>query len=84
RVIRMDRVKIQALAPSDAVNNDMLGKPISVVLANQSNGSEFQGKITFINPEVNPATGLLQINAEVENTERKLRPGAKVTMTVNE
>lgn len=84
RVVRSDRVNVQALAASDAIDANFVGRPVTISTVMPVTGEklELEGVISFINPEINPATSLLQLTAEVKNPNQQLRPGAKVTMTI--
>ena len=44
---------------------------------------QFQGKITFVSPEVEPVTKDFRIVAEVVNRDGLLRPGLDATLTIH-
>lgn len=85
RVVELNKVKVQALAAGDAIDSSYTGKKVVVtaVLPISKEKVEFEGVLTFVNPEITPATGLLQLTAEIENAESKLRPGQKVSMLID-
>jgi multidrug efflux pump subunit AcrA (membrane-fusion protein) len=41
-----------------------------------------KGKIIFISPVVDPASGLFQVKAEFDNKNRSVKPGVEGTMTL--
>lgn len=43
---------------------------------------EFPGRVTYVAPSVNPVTSQVSVTAEINNTDRKLRPGVPATMTI--
>lgn len=45
-------------------------------------GRQFQGKVAFLNPHVDPATRTLKVRFDVENAGHDLRPGMYATVTL--
>ena len=52
---------------------DLPGKP----------GTEFDGEVVFVSPEVNPVNGQVRVWAEVVNRDNRLRPGLQGTLTIH-
>lgn len=78
RIIRMDRVEVVALADADEADLSLVGQPVTI----ETKDADLTGTVTFVNPEINPASGRVQVRAEVDNPERQLRPGSRVKMVV--
>lgn len=79
RIIRTDRVEVVALADADEANLRLVGQPVTI----ETDEANMPGTVTFVNPEINPASGQVQIRAEVDNPEGLLRPGSRVKMVVD-
>ncbi len=45
-------------------------------------GQRFEGAVSALNPQINPATRNVQVQATLSNPERKLRPGMFVSVTI--
>ncbi len=43
----------------------------------------FVGKVVFVSPDANPVNSLVRVYIEVENPERKLRPGLQVRAEIS-
>ena len=78
RIIRTDRVEVVALADAVQANPSLVGQPVTI----ETDDQNLSGFVTFVNPEINPASGRVQIRAEVDNQEGLLRPGSRVKMIV--
>lgn len=68
--------------PQDDLSRVAVGQTVHVA-ADTFPGSDFVGKITSIDPLVDPATRNFQAEAVVRNPERKLLPGMFVRTTVD-
>jgi multidrug efflux pump subunit AcrA (membrane-fusion protein) len=51
--------------------------PAEVRVVSAKEGATFMGKIDFIDPVVNPGSGLFRLKILVENPEALLRPGMR-------
>ena len=75
-IVNIDSVYVQFyLAPAlrKAVQQD---QPIRVRILDLE-GAEFDGKITFIDPRNDAASGLVRVKALVENKDHRIKPGMK-------
>lgn len=79
RIIRTDRVEVIALADSERADTALVGQPVTI----ETDQENLSGTVTFVNPEINPASGQVQIRAEVDNPDGLLRPGSRVKMIVD-
>ena len=52
-----------------------VGAPVRLLAGDEPNAQRFDGKIVFISPVVDPASGLLRIKAVFANPDSRLRPG---------
>lgn len=83
KIVRLDRLRVEAFVPAQAASTLSVGDPAVVTpkqawLAEQ----EFRGRLVFINPEVNPVNAHVQVWIEVDNPELKLLPGLEVALTL--
>jgi macrolide-specific efflux system membrane fusion protein len=81
RLVRVDRVRAEGFLPAGSINPQLLGAPAVLSLDNVGQ-IRFEGKITFVSPEVNPVNNQVRIWAEFENTDGTLRPGLKGKLTI--
>ena len=75
-IVNIDTVYVQFyLTPAlrKAVQQD---QPIRVRILDLE-GAEFDGKITFIDPRNDAASGLVRVKAQIENKDRRIKPGMK-------
>lgn len=83
RILNTDRVQAEALVHLADVPEDITGHPVKVVLTLPDQTTKaFDGSIVFVDPTVNLVNGEFRIRAEMENPDRILRPGHRVSMTV--
>lgn len=84
RVIRLDKLRIEAFIDGRVYGNELKGRPAAFVTAS-ANGKErvYRGIVTFVSPELHPVSGRIRIAADVENTDLSLRPGERGTLTVS-
>jgi RND family efflux transporter MFP subunit len=70
-----------ALAKQGKTTADVLGLPVAVALATET-GYPHQGKLDYVAPMVNPATGTLAARAVLANSDRALLPGYFVRLRI--
>lgn len=80
RIIRTDQVEVIALGDANDVDEHLVGRVVTVESPNLKN--KMKGKVWYVMPEINPASGQVQIRAMIENSDGALRPGSRVTMKV--
>ena len=83
RIVRTDRLRVEAFLNSHDVGGDLLGRPVilSVDLPGQTH-SQFRGSIVYVSPEVNPVNGQFRVWAQIDNRDGRLRPGLQGSMTI--
>ena len=83
RVLRIDRLRVEAFLPGDKVAHDLTGSRATLAVDLPGKRREqFSGKIVFVDPEIEPVTGQFRVWAEVANPERLLNPGRHGTLTI--
>jgi len=84
RVLRIDRMRVEGLVPAKRLEEDLMGRRavLSVDLPGKP-GTEFDGEVVFVSPEVNPVNGQVRVWAEVVNRDNRLRPGLQGTLTIH-
>lgn len=84
RVVRMDRLRVEAFLEADRVPATLAGGKAELKLTSPAgNGRVYEGRITFVSPEVNPVNGQVRIIAEVDNPDGTLRPGVPGVLVVS-
>jgi membrane fusion protein (multidrug efflux system) len=76
-VMEIDRVYVMLNLPEGARANIHQGAPAEVKVISAGHGKAFSGKVDFIDPVVNPGSGLFRLKILVENSEALLRPGMR-------
>jgi macrolide-specific efflux system membrane fusion protein len=85
RILRVDRLKAIGFLKAGKAPADITGRPVTLKLrAQEGPEAEYQGKVTFMQPEVNPVNGQFDFWAEIENTDLTLRPGLRAAMIIED
>jgi len=88
RVLRLDRLRAEGFVKLAALQRDPLGYPVKLIVdlpgagIVNSGAAEFDGKVVFVNPEVDPVNAQVRVWAEVENRQLRLRPGMRARMLI--
>jgi macrolide-specific efflux system membrane fusion protein len=83
RLLRLDRLRAEGLVSAQAAGNDLNGRPVKLSVDVDGNGSkQFDGKIVFVSPEIDPVNGQVRVWAEIENPRFELRPGLHGSMVI--
>lgn len=77
----LDPVYVEFSLPQQHLSQLQAGLPVRAT-SDAYPGSSFEGRITAINPEVDPSTRNLRMQATVPNPEGRLRPGMFVNVEV--
>ena len=85
RIIRLDRLRVEAFVDGARFGANLVGCPVTLTtqLPPGDVVGKFEGKITFVSPEVQPVNGQVRIWADVENPQLTLRPGTRGTLTID-
>jgi macrolide-specific efflux system membrane fusion protein len=83
RILRLDRLRAEGFVKTEHWSEDLQGRPVRLVVdLPKSPGTEFPGKVVFVDPEIDPVNAQVRIWAEVENRQLRLRPGMKARMVM--
>ena len=83
KVVNTDRLRFSGLADRDELLPNEIADIGSLEIVFKSDVTEvFEVDITFISPEIDPSSGLYEVHAEVENTDQRLFPGMRATLTL--
>jgi len=84
RIIRLNRLRAEAFVDSKRLPPNSIGRKVilTVDLAGAPK-SRFEGKLTFVDPEIDPVNDQVRIWAEIENGSLALRPGLAASMTIH-
>ena len=84
RVLRVDRLRVEGFVLAKKLPGDLVGRWATLMIDLPGEpGAAFDGKITFVSPEVNAVSGQVRVWAEVENRKLKLRPGLHGNLTIH-
>jgi len=83
RIVNIDRVKAEGFLPAGDADKKLLGAPVRLTLdlAGERDAA-FDGKVSFVSPEVDPITGQVRVWAEIDNRAGRLRPCQPVRMVI--
>lgn len=75
------RVRAECLLNAREFSEDLTDRPIRALLVTKEGGPvTFEGRVTFVDPEINPVSGQYRIWAEIPNPDGRLRPGHRITL----
>ncbi len=80
-IVRMGTLKLELQTPEQRASHVKLGMPVVARVAAYP-GRDFKGKVTAINPSVDPNSRIFLVEARFENTGASLRPGMFATADV--
>lgn len=84
RIVRLDLLRAEGFIDSREALDNIVGASVTVTVAAPSNKSlVFEGKLVFVDPEVEPATGQVRVRAEIANSDLRLRPGMRASMVIH-
>ncbi|MEW4452510.1 HlyD family efflux transporter periplasmic adaptor subunit [Bremerella sp. JC817] len=83
KVVRIDRLRAEGFIRNEEAMIDLIGTPatVRVEIPNQE-PIEVTGKVTFVDPEVDPVNGQVRVWVDLDNKDLKLRPGLRASMTI--
>ena len=76
-VMSIDRVFVMLNLPEGVRAKLRQGIPAEVKVESAKQGATFSGTIDFIDPVVNPGSGLFRVKILIENPQTLLRPGMR-------
>jgi len=83
RLLRIDPLKAEGFLKVDDLQFDLQDRPVKLrVKLPGKKDAVFPGTIVFISPEIDPVNSQVRFWAEVDNSERKLRPGMTAKLSI--
>lgn len=89
RLVAVDRLRAEgflpevALTADDGTNRQLVGSKVRLIVElPHGSASEFPGILRFVSPEMDPVTRQVRVWAEVENGDRRLRPGQRGRLVI--
>jgi multidrug efflux pump subunit AcrA (membrane-fusion protein) len=61
-----------------------VGQPVKLEIESGSSALSVEGRVDFVSPVVDPASGLLKVKVLFENREGKIRPGVAGVMILGD
>ncbi|MBW3542429.1 MAG: efflux RND transporter periplasmic adaptor subunit [Planctomycetes bacterium] len=85
RILRIDRLRAEGFLKAEQASRKLAGRRVvlKVDLPNQP-GAEFEGRLVFVSPEIDPVGGQLRFWAEIENRDIELSPGMQGSLTIHD
>ena len=80
RIVHIDQLRVEGVL--DATAAEKIARHAAVEFRLGESDLVFRGRLLFVSPEVDPFTRKVRVIAIVENSERRLRPGVKGSLTV--
>ncbi len=85
RVVRIDRLRAEGYLSANDARPELQGRQVRLrVDLPDGPGTMFPGKVVFLDPEIDPVNAQTRIWVEVENTDLRLRPGMRASMSLDE
>jgi macrolide-specific efflux system membrane fusion protein len=81
RMVRMDRLRVEAFLSAQQANAKLVGQPARVTIKLQPDEVlDVDGEVTFVSPEIHPVNGMVRVWVEIQNGKAILRPGLPATI----
>lgn len=80
-IVAIDQVEVQVYLDPKFLTKVKLDQPVSISVPVVGN-ARFQGKISFIDPRIDAASGLVRVKIIVENQDRVLKAGMRAIATL--
>lgn len=82
RVVQLDVLRAEGYVDNRASATGLENRNVVVSVVAGGKTLEAKGRIVFVSPEVDPNDGKIRIWAEVDNRDRRLRPGLRGSMSI--
>ena len=84
RLLKLDRLRAEGLVNASRLQGrNLKNRPVTLIVnPGTKQEIEFQGKISFISPEINPLNNQTRVWAEIENPDLKLKPGMRASLII--
>lgn len=81
RLIQLDKLRVEGFIGADLATGIQSGKSVTISFP-QNQLDDVNGIVTFVSQEIDSINQRVQIRAEFENADHKIRPGLVATMTI--
>ncbi len=83
-LLRTTRLRAEAMIDISDITQPLVGKRVTVKVKMPDGSFEkFEGVVRFESPEISPLDNRVSVWAEIENPQRRLRPGMRGPMTID-
>lgn len=84
RLLKLDRLRAEGLVNASLLQDrDLNDRPVLLVVnPGTKQEQKFQGKISFVSPEINAVNNQTRVWADIENPNLKLKPGMRASLIV--
>jgi RND family efflux transporter MFP subunit len=84
RLVRTDRLRVEAFVGVDLVTSPLVGRSVSLVVPRPDGGElVMPGTVTFVSPEVDPVNRQVRLLADIPNPQQQLRPGLSAKLVLH-
>ncbi len=84
RILRLDRLRVEGYLPIRGIRFELAGARVSLRIEAESQQIlEFEGQITFVNPQVDSVNGDVMVWAEFDNPNYRAKPGLQGKMLIH-
>jgi len=84
RLVRLDRLRVAGFVHAKHLPDELLGQNAKLTAVREGRDNlEFDVKIEFVSPEVNPLSEERRIWVEIDNSQGTLFPGISVTLEIS-
>jgi RND family efflux transporter MFP subunit len=85
RLVAIDRLRAEGFAPADVASDALVGTEVQFTLApgDHDDPVVVAGVVRFVSPEVDPVNGQVRLWAELDNADRRLRPGQQGQLQIH-
>ena len=84
RMIRLNRLRAEAFVSAKSLPAKLLGRNVTLLVDLPGKPqSKFEGKLVFVDPEIDPINNQVRIWAEIDNNDLILRPGQSAALVIH-
>ncbi|MEQ1827544.1 MAG: HlyD family efflux transporter periplasmic adaptor subunit [Pirellula sp.] len=77
KIVQIDKLRVEGFLNALDVSPDMIGAKARLIFEDSSSSFETGAELVFISPDVNPLNSQVRVYLEVDNSNRRLRPGLR-------
>jgi macrolide-specific efflux system membrane fusion protein len=85
RMIRLNKLRAEAFVSAKLRPADLIGRSVTLMIDQKDDAkkTKFEGRLVFVDPEIDPVTNQMRIWAEIDNSELILRPGQSASLILH-